>query len=64
MKKALVYTCITYLLTVLFKDTVVYERLDEKQSYRDVTLQHLEEFATDGKLSGERVYCLADRVSW
>ncbi|KAJ8297759.1 hypothetical protein KUTeg_024290 [Tegillarca granosa] len=36
-------------------DTVIYERLDEKQSYRDVTLQHLEEFATDGL----RTLCIA-----
>ncbi|OWF51162.1 phospholipid-transporting ATPase IA [Mizuhopecten yessoensis] len=36
-------------------DTVIYERLDEKQLYRDITLQHLEEFAT----LGLRTLCIA-----
>ncbi|KAK3100430.1 hypothetical protein FSP39_019862 [Pinctada imbricata] len=36
-------------------DTVIYERLDEKQLYRDITLQHLEEFATQGL----RTLCIA-----
>ncbi|KAK6173412.1 hypothetical protein SNE40_016867 [Patella caerulea] len=29
-------------------DTVIYERLDEEGKFRDITLQHLEEFATLG----------------
>ena len=36
-------------------DTVVYERLDEKQIYSDITLQHLKEFAT----LGLRTLCIA-----
>lgn len=35
--------CLLYI-----KDTVIYERLDDKQMYKDITIQHLEEFATLG----------------
>nr|XP_019918067.2 probable phospholipid-transporting ATPase IA isoform X5 [Crassostrea gigas] len=36
-------------------DTVIYERLDDKQMYKDITIQHLEEFAT----LGLRTLCIA-----
>ncbi|KAL3880445.1 hypothetical protein ACJMK2_032682, partial [Sinanodonta woodiana] len=36
-------------------DTVIYERLDENQLHKDITLQHLEEFAT----LGLRTLCIA-----
>nr|XP_022321907.1 probable phospholipid-transporting ATPase IA isoform X3 [Crassostrea virginica] len=36
-------------------DTVIYERLDDKQMYRDITIQHLEEFAS----LGLRTLCIA-----
>ncbi|XP_067662836.1 probable phospholipid-transporting ATPase IA [Haliotis asinina] len=36
-------------------DTVIYDRLDETQLYRDITLQHLEEFASIGL----RTLCIA-----
>ncbi|XP_041359163.1 probable phospholipid-transporting ATPase IA isoform X2 [Gigantopelta aegis] len=36
-------------------DTVIYERLHETQLYKDITLQHLEEFAT----TGLRTLCIA-----
>ncbi|KAL5012928.1 hypothetical protein ScPMuIL_011479 [Solemya velum] len=36
-------------------DTVIYERLDEDQLYRDITLSHLEEFAA----LGLRTLCIA-----
>lgn len=39
-------SCSVCLLDV--QDTVIYERLDDKQMYKDITIQHLEEFATLG----------------
>ncbi|XP_056012392.1 probable phospholipid-transporting ATPase IA isoform X3 [Ostrea edulis] len=36
-------------------DTVIYERLDDKQMYSDITIQHLEEFAS----LGLRTLCIA-----
>lgn len=37
-----------YLLSV-FQDTVIYDRLAETSKYKEITLKHLEQFATEGK---------------
>ena len=39
----------------VLQDNVIYERLAPEQSYKDVTIQHLEDFAT----TGLRTLCLA-----
>lgn len=35
-------------LEYVLQDTVIYERLSESSRYRDITLKHLEQFATEG----------------
>lgn len=37
-----------YLLFV-FQDTVIYDRLAETSKYKEITLKHLEQFATEGE---------------
>lgn len=37
-----------YLLFV-FQDTVIYDRLSETSKYKEITLKHLEQFATEGE---------------
>lgn len=39
---------VLYLLFV-FQDTVIYDRLAETSKYKDITLKHLEQFATEGE---------------
>lgn len=38
-----------FLLWLLFQDNVIFERLTEASQYKDLTLAHLEQFATEGK---------------
>lgn len=33
----------------VFQDTVIYDRLAETSKYKEITLKHLEQFATEGK---------------
>lgn len=39
---------VSYLLFA-FQDTVIYDRLAETSKYKDITLKHLEQFATEGE---------------
>lgn len=39
---------VLYLLFV-FQDTVIYDRLAETSKYKEITLKHLEQFATEGE---------------
>lgn len=39
---------VSYLLFV-FQDTVIYDRLAETSKYKEITLKHLEQFATEGE---------------
>ena len=39
---------VSYLLFV-FQDTVMYDRLAETSKYKEITLKHLEQFATEGE---------------
>lgn len=36
-------------LLLIFQDTVIYERLAETSKYKEITLKHLEQFATEGE---------------
>jgi hypothetical protein len=36
-------------LLLTFQDTVIYERLAETSKYKEITLKHLEQFATEGE---------------
>ena len=38
-----------YLQCSVQQDTVIFERLQEKQMYMDSTVEHLEDFAKEGK---------------
>lgn len=41
-------------LLLIFQDTVIYERLAETSKYKEITLKHLEQFATEGERSMNR----------
>ena len=47
-----------YLLFV-FQDTVIYDRLAETSKYKEITLKHLEQFATEGECDTEGEYDIA-----
>lgn len=34
---------------VCLQDTVIYDRLADSSRYKEITLKHLEQFATEGK---------------
>lgn len=36
-------------LLFVFQDTVIYDRLAETSKYKEITLKHLEQFATEGE---------------
>ena len=38
------------------QDTVIFERLQDKQMYMDSTVEHLEEFAKEGKWTSSTVF--------
>lgn len=44
--------CVLYLVFV-FQDTVIYDRLAETSKYKEITLKHLEQFATEGQYNVE-----------
>lgn len=43
----LLLNCSAFILFVL-QDTVIYDRLAESSKYKEITLKHLEQFATEG----------------
>lgn len=43
---------VLYLMFV-FQDTVIYDRLAETSKYKEITLKHLEQFATEGEYNVE-----------
>lgn len=48
IKLKMLLLSIWYLLFV-FQDTVIYDRLAETSKYKEITLKHLEQFATEGE---------------
>lgn len=36
-------------MSFLFQDNVIFERLHETSQYKEITVAHLEQFATEGK---------------
>lgn len=38
------------------QDTVIFERLQDKQMYMDSTVEHLEEFAKEGKGTSSAIF--------
>lgn len=40
-------------LVFVFQDTVIYDRLAETSKYKEITLKHLEQFATEGQYNVE-----------
>lgn len=36
-------------VSVFLQDTVIYDRLADSSRYKDITLKHLEQFATEGE---------------
>lgn len=43
-------------LLLIFQDTVIYERLAETSKYKEITLKHLEQFATEGECYMNRTW--------
>lgn len=41
--------CLSLYLLFDFQDTVIYDRLAETSKYKEITLKHLEQFATEGE---------------
>lgn len=38
----------------VFQDNVIFERLNEESQYKELTIAHLEQFATEGQLRQHR----------
>lgn len=47
-------TLIAFYLLFVFEDTVIYDRLAETSKYKEITLKHLEQFATEGEYNTAR----------
>lgn len=41
-------------MSPLFQDNVIFERLHEASQYKELTIAHLEQFATEGKKIRQR----------
>lgn len=45
------------------QDTVIFERLQDKQMYMDSTVEHLEDFAKEGKWTTSTIFVKSSSVS-
>lgn len=49
-------------LLLIFQDTVIYERLAETSKYKEITLKHLEQFATEGECYMNRTWLKHEEI--